>query len=655
MKHVVVGTAGHIDHGKSALVKALTGTDPDRLQEEKERGITIDLGFAFLRGDDELSIGFVDVPGHERFVKNMLAGVGGIDLVMLVIAADESVMPQTKEHFEICRLLNIPRGIIVVTKSDLVDRELRDLAAMEARELVAGSFLESAPLVEVSSRTGEGLDELKETLVEAARAVPTRAAEGLFRLPVDRVFSMKGFGTVVTGTLVAGGISQDDEVVILPSGRKARVRGLQVHGRGCETASAGQRTAVNLQGVDVSQIERGNVLVRPGAFEPTHMIDAELEVLPTSPIPIQDLTRVHLHLGTAQVLARVRVLGGRQRIAPGESALVQLRLEAPIVAARFDRFILRRYSPLETIAGGVVMDAHPRKHSVASASVVERLEEIRGVPGLPPGGEGTTGDGERGSSNATARAVVMFASERGSACIGSVELARRLSLREEALRPITEALVSSGQLIRVSKSPEVFVAAEVVQALSSGIEEELRRFQKSHPLLEGMSKSELREKASGRASSELFEWLLTRLSEEKKVRIARDLVATADHEITMSADETRAREVLVERYLDAGYQPANVASIAEAVKLDAKLLNRVQRVLLKDGTLVQVADGVIFHRETLEKLKKTLRDYKEHSDRIDVGRFKERFGVTRKHAIPLLEWLDRERVTRRVGNERLIL
>jgi selenocysteine-specific elongation factor len=629
LKHVVVGTAGHIDHGKSALVRALTGTDPDRLKEEKERGITIDLGFAFLASGGDLSLAFVDVPGHEKFVKNMLAGVGGIDLVMLVVAADESVMPQTREHFEICRLLEISRGVIVITKCDLVDSELRELAALETRELVAGSFLEKAPLLEVSSKTGDGITELEQTLLSVARDVPRRRGTGLFRLPVDRVFSMKGFGTVVTGTLVSGAVHRDQEIEILPRGTKARVRGLQVHGDKRLVASAGQRTAVNLQGLEIDGIARGDTLALPGAFAPTMMLDAELDVLASSPTPIKDLARVHLHLGTAQVLARVRVLGGRKALAPGERGFVQLRLESPVVAARGDRFILRRYSPLETIAGGEVVDAQPNKHSVTSIELVEGLHVLA-----------------HGDAAATAAHFVAESGERG---ISEAELARRLGLGAN------EAAGAFASLLSVSEKPRIFVAPEVVATLTSRLQEELTRFQKANPLLDGMPKSELREKVARRAPQEVFEVVLASLVKEGRLRGVRDLVATADHSIQMSPDESEARDFLVERYRDSGYSPPSLVEAAASARRDVRLLERVQRVLLKDGTLVQIGDGMIFHRDALDELKQIVRGYKSKRPSIDVGFFKEMAGVTRKHAIPLLEWLDRERVTRRAGNERVIL
>src|SRR5215813_10008849 len=355
MSSLIVGTAGHIDHGKSALVRALTGTDPDRLPEEKRRGITIDLGFADLDLGD-VRLGFVDVPGHERFVKNMLAGAHGIDVLALVIAADEGVMPQTREHFDICRLLGVQHGLVVITKRDLVDDEMLSLVEAEAKELVSGSFLNDAPIVAVSARTGVGLDQLKTTLKEIAQQVPTRSTDYVTRLPVDRAFSMKGFGAVVTGTLVSGEIAEGDELELLPRGMNVRVRGTQVHGRTVAKATAGQRTAVNLAGVDVAQLERGMVLAPVGRLRPTQIVDAWIDVLPGASRAVRSRSRIRFHAGAAEVLGRVRVLEAAGEISPGRGGLAQLRLEAPLVALHGDRFIIRRYSPAATIAGGTVVD-----------------------------------------------------------------------------------------------------------------------------------------------------------------------------------------------------------------------------------------------------------------------------------------------------------
>jgi len=390
MRSLIVGTAGHIDHGKSALVRALTGVDPDRLKEEKERGITIDLGFAHLDLGEGLVASFIDVPGHERFVRNMLAGAHGIDAVLLVVAADESVMPQTREHFHICRLLGIPRGLVALTKCDVADSDLQALAEMEVRELVAGSFLEGAPILRVSSRTGQGLDALQDALRTLSRATPPRPDGGLLRLPVDRAFTLRGFGTVVTGTLVSGALAAGEEVEVLPSGRRARVRGLQVHGLAADRVEAGHRTAVNLSGLDVDDLARGDVVTRPGTLRATSIVEAELTLLPGQRA-LKDQARVRVHIASAEVLARVRVLEG-PGIAAGATARVQLRLESPSVAGRGDRLVLRSYSPAITIGGAVVVDplaGKRRRGSVSSipgaadaAAAAVRMVEEAGTSGL---------------------------------------------------------------------------------------------------------------------------------------------------------------------------------------------------------------------------------------------------------------------------------
>ena len=634
MKHVVVGTAGHIDHGKSALVQALTGTDPDRLREEKERGITIDLGFAFLRTND-VHLGLVDVPGHERFVKNMLAGVGGIDIVLLVVAADESIMPQTREHFEICRFLNIPRGIIAITKCDLVDEELRELATVETQELVAGSFLEGAPVLHVSSKSREGLKELEKTLVSMSSQVVRRTEKGLFRLPIDRVFSMKGFGTVVTGTSISGAIERDEEVEVQPSGVRTRVRGLQADGKKQERVTAGQRTAVNLQGVDVSQVARGDVLVRPGTFASTMMVDAEIEVLLGSPVPVKDLLRVHLHIGTSQVLARVRVLGPIRAIKPGERGFVQLRLETAVVIAPLDRFIVRRYSPLETIAGGVVLDTQPHKHAVKNAHIVTELGRLQ------------DSDSEE--------VAAVFILEAGSSGLTERELAVRLGIDGDAARNIAKSLVVRGKAIDVSSGSALLLAPSVTKSSGERLLQVVLGFQQQNPLRDGMPKGELKEKAAFDLPDEAFQWLVAHLVEGKKIRTDRDVVATVEHRIQMTNEELDARVFLESSYRQAGYQPQTLKSMAQEDNRKVEVLQRVERVLLREGMLVQIAEGLVFHREALEGLKQAVKGYKSRSDRIDVAVFKNLAGVTRKHAIPLLEWLDRQHVTRRVGNERIIL
>src|SRR6185436_7161796 len=468
---LIVGTAGHIDHGKSALVRALTGVDPDRLPEEKRRGITIDLGFADLELDD-LRIGFVDVPGHERFIKNMLAGAHGIDLLALVIAADEGVMPQTREHFDICRLLGVRNGLVVITKKDLVDDEMLALVEDEARELVTGSFLEDAPVIPVSSRTGAGLDDLKSQLAALGKRVPARSLDFTMRLPIDRAFSMKGFGSVVTGTLISGKITEGDELELLPSRVNVRVRGLQVHNNSVHEAHAGQRTAVNLAGVDTAQIERGMVLAPVGRLRPTQIVDVWIDMLPGASRAVRSRSRVRFHVGAAEVLGRVRVLEGGQQIAPGSSGLAQLRLEAPVVAVHGDRFILRSYSPAETIAGGVIIDPFATKHR--GREMAHTLELLRSLM--------------REERPAKFEAFVQTAGDRG---VRLNDLAAATGWTNEVLARVASEAQKIGSVIEIGG---LFIARSSLDRLSAAVVAELDRYHKREPLARGMLRETLREK-----------------------------------------------------------------------------------------------------------------------------------------------------------------
>jgi selenocysteine-specific elongation factor len=479
---------------------------------------------------------------------------------------------------------------------------------------------------------------LKETLLGLARSAPSRSAAGRFRLPVDRVFSMKGFGTVTTGTITTGSVGQDDEIQVLPRGLAVRVRGVQVHGHRAPRASAGQRAALNLTGVEVADLARGDVLVEPGRFAATRMLDCELEVLASSPVPMKDLARVHLHLATAQVLGRVRLLGGVKSVPPGDRALVQLRLEEPLVAARGDRFILRRYSPLQTIAGGVVLDAYPQKHSVVGRKGLEAVESLR--------------------DSDPVSIAERFVVESGASGLSEDDLGRRLGAGASELESLVTALLANGRSALVSRTPRVLISATLVDEIGKKLEAALREFHRKNPLLGGMPRSELREKASSGAASipgEIFDYILSKLEEKKRLRSAKDLVSLFDHRIQLSDDESRARDLLLRSYEKAGVRPPSLPELASEIKLDEKLLERVQRVLLKEGALVQISEGMVFHRDSLSRLKESVRSCKPARGRIDVAFFKEMAGVTRKHAIPLLEWLDRERVTQRAGNERVIL
>jgi selenocysteine-specific elongation factor len=638
VKHVVIGTAGHIDHGKSALVEALTGTDPDRWAEEKRRGITIDLGFAHLDlaapDGAPLRLAFIDVPGHERFVRNMLAGVGGIDLVLLVIAADESIKPQTREHFDICRLLGIELGLAVLTKSDLVEPDVLDLVRLEAEEFLRGSFLGGAPIVAVSSKTGAGLDLLKQELARAAAAVPGKDASQIFRLPIDRAFVMKGFGTVVTGTLVAGSVGREAEVEVFPGGRRLRVRGVQVHGAVVERALAGQRTALNLAGVEASELERGMSLAAPGLFRATTRLAARIALLPSAR-PLKDGARVHFHQGTAERIAEVRLLEG-DTLVPGEEAFAQLRLDAPLLVLPGDRFILRQFSPVITIGGGRVLDIRPRRHKRGAAASRAFLETLRA-----------------GSREETLEALL---GQEPHGVLEEGELIARTGWRGEDVQAIVEALEVAGRVRRVSVSPLVVASTNRLAEMRARLLATVESFHKREPLLDGIAKEELRALAFGRAPEAAFESVLAELTAEGAIGVTGERVKRAGREVKLSEEEERARRAIEAAFREAGLRVPAVKEVLAKSGVEAQRAQKIVLLLLREGTLVKVTEELLFHREALGGLPEVLRLYKaQKGERISVPAFKELTGVTRKYAIPLLEYLDRQRLTRRVGDERIIL
>ena len=643
MRSVVVGTAGHIDHGKSALVLALTGTDPDRLKEEKARGITIDLGFAH-QIIDGVNVAFVDVPGHERFVKNMLAGIGGIDLVVLIVAADESVMPQTREHFDICRLLHVPRGLVALTKSDLVDADTLELARMEVRELTAGSFLDGAPIVPVSARTGDGLDALRAALMDVSGREHERAADGVTRLPIDRVFSMRGFGTVVTGTLASGRIAADAELVIAPGGRRVKVRGVQVHGEKRPEAVAGERTAINLAGMEVDEIARGQALVTPGAFEETRLADAIVEVLPGAK-PLKHGARVRFHQGTAEILGRVALIGPAagsiQPIPSGGRAFARLRLETPAILARGDRYILRAYSPPVTIGGGLILDPRPPRAAIRTAAAMAQCQRLEFDPA----------SGDRVESEL--RAVAVMIEDAGAAGFPLSAMTSRAGVDPRQVDARANALVAATQAVRAG---DVLVTAILYARLQDDIVATLTAHHRKQPLSGGMPREELREHLFARGHAAVFDSALADLSAAGKVFV-KDRVALATHRVELTAEEERARAAIDKAYRHGGLTPPDAAAVAAAAAAPAPVVDRVLKLLQRQKALVKV-DTLLFHEEALKALKAEvsgLRSAEGAAARIDVATFKERFGVTRKFAIPLLEYLDRERITRRVGESRIVL
>ncbi len=614
MRNIVAGTAGHIDHGKTALVRALTGIDTDRLEEEKRRGISIDLGFAHLELPPGIRLGFVDVPGHERFIKNMLAGVGGIDLVLFIIAADESIKPQTREHFDICRLLRIPSGVIALTKVDLVDSDILELVRLEVDEFVRGSFLENAPVIPVSAVTGQGLDELKEALRRRALEVKPKDSSTWFRMPVDRAFSMRGFGTVVTGTLISGSVAPEHEVQIYPAGRRARVRGVQVHGSAVAEAMAGQRTAINLAGVEVADAPRGTVLAEAARFEPARYIDARFELLPGAR-PLEHGTMVHFHAGTAEVEARVR------RIEPPYFRFV---LQDPLLILPGDRFIVRMFSPVVTIGGGAVVDINPplRRKRADSAARLAKLD---------------------GASMADRIALMVGESRYGA---GEPELIARTGVMPAALREIAKA----PQFVVIPEPALWLIDAKWAAEKARALHATVVAFHKQSPLAPGIPKQDLRSQSLPGAPAFLLDALLPLV---KTLVSEGDVVRLASHKVAFREDEEAAVAKIEQAFAAAGLAVPSTSDVLAKSGVEAARAKTLFQILLKRRTLVRASDDLVFHQTAIANLRDLLARHKGQT--FTIPEFKVWTGISRKYAIPLLELLDREHVTRREGDARRVL
>jgi selenocysteine-specific elongation factor len=631
-RNVIVGTAGHIDHGKSTLVQALTGTHPDRLEEEKRRGITIDLGFAFLEEND-VRFGFVDVPGHERFVSNMLAGAAGIDLVLLVVAADESIKPQTREHFEICRMLAVKRGVVALTKSDSVNEETLGLARLEVEEYLRGTFLESAPVLPVSAKTGAGLADLKKALHESAAQLAGKDSSQYFRLPIDRAFAMKGFGTVVTGTLISGAISAGDEVELFPSHTRLRVRGLHSGGKSIEHASAGRRTAVNLAGIEHTAVKRGMTLALPGKFRTTRRIDVRFELLGSAQ-KLKHRAKVHFHAGTIETVAEV-ILFAQSELLPGQSALAQFKLQDELLLLPGDRFIVRQFSPVVTIGGGAVLDAlvrRPKLKDVGRAAFLDTLEH--------------------GSREQILVAMI----DRSLFGLHLPDILARTGWLESDIREVISRLAAGNQVKVIASDPLLVVSAKSFADVRLKISDKVEKFQKENPLLPGISREDLRASLGRRVRPELFRAALEELAKEKKLDLQGELVKRAGSEIALLPEETKAKQDIETAFEQSGLTVPSVKEVLSKLAIEAKRSEKLLQILLREKVLVRVSPELIFHRNALAHLKSQLTTYKKtKGERISVPVFKDLTGITRKYAIPLLEYLDRERLTRRAGDERVIL
>jgi selenocysteine-specific elongation factor len=628
MKRVILGTAGHIDHGKTELVRALTGIDTDRLKEEKKRGISIELGFAFLDVSDEIRMGIVDVPGHEKFVRQMVAGSGGVDLAALVVALDEGVMPQTAEHLDILSLLGIEKGLVVLTKLDLVDEELALLAEEDVKDVVEGTFLEDAPMLRVSSKTGEGIDALKEALESLSQEVAQRPVHGLLRLPVDRVFTLKGHGTVVTGTLISGQISLGEDVEILPGGRRSSVRSIESHKRQEERAYPGERVAVNLRGVEQAQVHRGEVVTHPTQFQPSYIIDVKLRALGRSPLQLKNRMKVRLHHYTSETEARV-IFPDMDKLEPGKEALAQLRTSTPIVPASGDRFVIRALSPSITLGGGVIVN--PRGIKLKARSAKAFLEADR--------------QDDLGMVSSLIRSS-------GPDGMARKDLLGLSGLSAKRLDKVLDSLKTNRTAIRFDPSEDRMVHRDFFEMVRTKIMDRVASFHREHPLKEGMSKQEIRSTVPG--GDKLFKKVVDSMSGAGELVVEGDTVRASSHQVRLKDEEKGLKDKLLKSIVKGGKAPPVLKEILSETNSDVKHVRNLLNILEKEGEVVRIKEDMYFSAGFVAEIKKKMVEFINREGGLTPSRFSEITGSSRKYNIPLLEYFDRERFTMRVGDQRVL-
>jgi len=626
-----MGTAGHIDHGKTTLVKALTGIDTDRLKEEKERGITIELGFAHLKLPGGEIVGIVDVPGHEKFVKNMVAGATGIDLVALIIAADEGVMPQTREHLEICQLLNVKNGLVVLTKMDMVDPDWLDLVREDVADFLSETFLAEAPIVEVSAVSGEGMQDLIKVLDDLANQVPERESGSFFRLPIDRVFTMKGFGTVITGTTISGQIKTAEEVTIYPRGIPARIRGIQVHNHEVDQVRSGLRTAINLQGLEKVQIQRGDILATKDSLRPTYMVDVSFDLLPSSPRPLKNRAKVRFHTGTSEIMSNI-ILLDRDELKPGDKCFAQIRLEEPTAILAHDRFVLRSYSPVRAIGGGEIFNAFPRKKKRFSEAALSELKVL-----------------STGSLEEVTEQFVRMGRFQG---VGEGELPFLTNANKKKLEGILKALQAQKKIIQYDKENRILIHADFLEKAREEIIVNITKYHQDFPLKVGLQKEELRSRTIGSGNQKLFNAIINKLVQEDAIVQEKELLRLEAHKVTLAQDQEKMRHRIEEIYLKGNLTPPYFKELKEKFPGNAgiDLLN----VMVKDGLLIKVKEDLFFHRQAIEDLKDTLTAFLKENGEINTPQFKEMTGASRKYTIPLIEYFDKSQITVRVGDNRVL-
>ena len=631
MKQIILGTAGHIDHGKTSLIKAVTGTDTDRLKEEKQRGITIELGFASIDLPSGRHVGIVDVPGHEKFVKNMVAGATGIDIVAMVIAADEGVMPQTREHMEICTLLGICHGLVVITKTDLVDEEWLELAMEDVQEFIAGTFLEDAPMVTVSSATGLGIPEFVAALDELSSRIPERAASGLFRLPVDRVFTMKGFGTVITGTLTSGHIQTGDSVMLYPSGITSRVRGIQVHNQSVEKAGAGMRTAINFQGLGKSSVSRGDVLSTPNALIPSYMVDVSLTFLASNKKPAGNRTRVRFHTGTSEVPG-ILILLDREELAPGDSVVAQLRLDAPLALVKDDRFVIRSYSPVRTIGGGRVLNPIPPKHKRFKPEVFEGLQKI--------------------DDQSPGQVIAYHVKEAGPAGVLFSHLKIMTNMADKPLNNAMQGLLTKKTVVLIDRENRRFVHEDSIAVIKRKMHDTLAAYHAAYPLRPGMPREELKSKFPRSAGPRLLNFVLAQMIKTGEIVSEEEIVHLADHKISLGLDQQDIKKNILDAYIRGGLTPPYFKELAKQLDIDPVRGREVLMLLVDEGPLIKVKEDLYFYNPAVEELKGRVIDFLKANEEMSTPQFKDIANVSRKYLIPLIEYFDSKNVTIRIGDIR---
>ena len=631
MKQIILGTAGHIDHGKTSLIKAISGTDTDRLKEEKERGITIELGFASLDLPGGQHLGIVDVPGHEKFVKNMVAGATGIDIVVMVIAADEGVMPQTREHMEICTLLGIQHGLIVMTKTDMVDEEWLELALEDIREFSQGTFLEDAPIMPVSSVTGDGIPELISAINEIAGSIPQRPPSSLFRLPIDRVFTMKGFGTVITGTLVSGKISVGETIMVYPTGITSKVRGIQVHNLSAETAEAGQRTAINFQGLDKTAVKRGEVLSTPDALIASYMVDISFHYLASSKKPLKNRTLVRFHTGTSEVMGYL-ILLEQEELPPGQTVVAQLRLDSPVAIVKDDRFVIRSYSPVRTIGGGQVLNPIPQKHKRLKQDVIDGLQHL------------TDEDPEAIISQQIQQA--------GYGGVSFSHLKIMTNLTDKQLDTALQHLLSKKTITQTDKQNRIYLHQVTFDKLIQKTTEHLAKYHADNPLKAGMPKEELKSKFPQLTDPKVFNLVLNQMIKSDQISQEENTVRLSDHRVSLGADQADIRKKMQNIYKKGELQPPYFREVPKLLGVDPNHTKDVMLLLVEEGQIVKTKDDLYFHIDAITELKNRLVDFLKSNEEITTPQFKEMTGASRKYVIPLIEYFDASKVTLRVGDSR---